>query len=78
MRKGITAHARLKKGAYHPRNTKIHSSRRNVFFAGKRHHANLRYVGNRSIPFRVDPRGDPKRDRVILTVLLYVDERAVI
>ena len=50
MRKGITAHARLKKGAYHPRNTKIHNSRRNAFFAEKRHHANLRYVGIRFIP----------------------------
>ena len=36
MREGITAHARLKKGVYHPRNTKIHSSRRNVFFAEKK------------------------------------------
>ena len=36
MRKGITAQARLKKGAYHPRNAKIHSSRRNAVFAGKK------------------------------------------
>ena len=35
MRKGITAHARVKKGAYHLQNTKIHSSRRIIFFAEK-------------------------------------------
>ena len=49
--KGITAHARPKKEAYQPRNTKIHSSRRIAFFAEKRHHANLRYADNQSIPF---------------------------
>ena len=31
MRKGITAHARVKKGAYHPRNAKIPSSRKIAF-----------------------------------------------
>ena len=51
MRKGNTAHARVKKGAYHPRNTKIPSSRRIAFLRKKRHYANLRYVGNRFIPF---------------------------
>ena len=45
MRKGITAHARLKKEAYQPRNTKIHSSRRIAFFAEKRHRANVEKKG---------------------------------
>ena len=49
------AHARLKKKAFQPQNTKMHSSRRigggGGGVAEKRHHANLRYVENRSIPF---------------------------
>ena len=36
MRKGITAHAHLKRGAYQPRNTKIHSSRSMAFSEGKK------------------------------------------
>ena len=35
IRKGVTAHARLKRGAYQPRNTNIHSSRKMAFSAGK-------------------------------------------
>ena len=36
MRKGITAHARLKKGAYHPRNTKTIALAGTGFFAEKK------------------------------------------
>ena len=73
MRKGITAHARLKKGAYHPRNTKIHSSRRNAFFLRKkRHHANLRYVGIRSIPFSRRSARWPEPRAYIYTTFAHV------
>ena len=54
MRKGITAHARLKKEAYQPRNTYIHiiiALAGSLFRSKKRHHAKA---------FRVDPRGDPE------------------
>ena len=57
MRKGITAHARLKKETSQQRNTKIHSSHR-IAFLQEKHHANLRYVDNRSLSlFHDDPRG---------------------
>ena len=47
MRKSITAHARLKRGAYQPRNTKIHSLAQDGVFYGK---GIYHYTENRSIP----------------------------
>ena len=48
----VIVHAHLKKKAFQLQNTKMHSSRRIAFFAGKRARAiNLHYVENRSIPF---------------------------
>ena len=57
MRKGITAHVRLKKKTYQPQNTKISSSHKIAFSAEKRHRANLCYVPN-LFPFSIDPRDD--------------------
>ena len=74
MHKGITAHARLKKGAYHPRNTKIHSSRRNAFFLRKKG-ITLIYamLGFDLSLFRVDPRGGPNREHTyILHLRMFV------
>ena len=51
MRKDITAHARLKKGAYHPEIQKSIALAGTFFLRKKRHHANRRYVGIRFIPF---------------------------
>ena len=61
MRKIITAHARVKKGEYHLRNTKIPSSRRITFLQKKGITLIYAMWGINLSLFRVDPRGDPNR-----------------
>ena len=72
MRKGITAHARVKKGAYHPRNTKIPSSCRIAFFLRKKGITLIYAMWGIDLSlFRVDPRGDPWRTSKQQLVQVY-------